>query len=102
MENKTENHISMTYKWVKRFVPSYITNCVWYYKSNFDLYVYASKYWNWRTDWYSFSIAIRRALQDKECPQDIDPFESLVDSNKYKNEEECLKRFDKLYSDAIS
>ncbi len=66
-----------------------ITDHVQIYLSNAELYFYASKYWDGKVDKYSLSSAIRKALSDKDCPEDIDPFESLVDCDLYANEQEC-------------
>lgn len=65
------------------------------YTSNFNLYIFASKYWDGYKNKYSLSKAIRDALDDPECPEDYDPFESLVDNDLYATPEECDKHFNK-------
>lgn len=58
----------------------YIYNYIDVYLDQKDLYMYASRYWDGKKTKSSLTKAINRAMEDKECPFHIDPFESLVDA----------------------
>lgn len=60
-----------------------ITNCIPCYRTDEAQLIYASRYWNGKIDAVSLCLALRRAMEDDECPESVDPFESFVDANLY-------------------
>jgi len=78
------------------------TNC---YSENYNLYVFASKFWDGNLNAISCSRALRLAMNQPDCPRSIDPFESLVDHvpKLYAKPDECGQIWDeknKIYIDA--
>jgi len=78
------------------------TNC---YDTDYELYVFASKFWDGKLNAISCSRALRLAMNEPNCPKSIDPFESLVDHEPslYAKADVCGQVWDKekkIYVDA--
>lgn len=74
----------------KRLYPPSIISSINVYRDQWPLYNYADKYWDKNVNKKSLTKAICRAMEDKECPFHIDPYESLVDNCMYDEEEDNI------------